>query len=307
LGDPYLPSGKRVVTAEDVERTPPGELVSIPEGAVLTPLAIDLLRKRGQPVFEKSAARSPALTPLVVANWKSYKTVAEARAFAKAFLKAAPRGRARAVVCPPFTALAGLGAELGVAADLGAQDCSPFEEGAHTGEVAARHLVELGCRYVILGHSERRAERGETDELIRKKVRLALASGLKPILCVGETAEERAAGRTSGVVRGQLRAVLEGLDPERAGDLVVAYEPRWAIGRGVVPRDDEIVAAIADAHDEIGRVLGQGAVRVPVLYGGSVAVENAARILRLPGVGGGLVGGASLNPEGFAKLVVAAG
>ncbi len=293
---------KRVITAEDVEKVPPGQLVPIPEGAVLTPLAADLLRKRGQLVTTER--RGPIVTPLVVANWKSYKTTSEARAFAKKLLAALPRGRARAVICPPFTALHDLQAELGEAADLGAQDVSPFEEGAHTGEIAARHLTEVGCRWVIVGHSERRAECGEDDVLVRRKVRAALAGGLKPILCVGETKEEREAGRTSQVVRGQLRVVLEGYDPERRGDLVVAYEPRWAIGRGVTPTDDEIVAAMNDVHEEVEKSLG---ARGQVLYGGSVAADNAGRIFQLAGVGGGLVGGASLNPETFAKLVAAAG
>lgn len=293
---------KRIVTQEDVERVPAGQLVPIPEGAIVTPLAQDLLRKRGQRVGVEK--RGPILVPLVVANWKSYKTTAEARAFAAAFKKAAPRGRARAVICPPFTALHVLATELGDAADLGAQDISAFEEGAHTGEVAGRHLAELGCRYVIVGHSERRAECGEDDALVRRKVRAALASGLKPILCVGETLDERAAGRTSQVVRGQLRSVLDGFDLERAQDLVLAYEPRWAIGRGVTPSDDEIVSALGDVHDEVERALGRRGI---VLYGGSVALENAKRIFALPGTGGGLVGGASLNPEGFAKLVAACG
>jgi triosephosphate isomerase len=293
---------KRIITAEDIEAVPAGQLVPIPEGAVLTPLAQDLLRKRGQLVATEK--RPPILVPLVVANWKSYKTTAEARAFARSFAKAAPRGRARAVICPPFTAIHALASELGDAADLGAQDVSPFEEGAHTGEVAARHLAELGCLYAIVGHSERRAERGEDDALIRRKVRAALAQGLKAILCVGETAEERAAGRTEQVVRGQLRAVLEGFDPSRARDLVVAYEPRWAIGKGVTPSDDDIVLAMTSCHGEVERALG---ARGLVLYGGSVAVENAGRIFKLAGVGGGLVGGASLNPEGFAKLVASCG
>jgi triosephosphate isomerase len=289
---------KRVLTAEDIERLPPG--AAIPEGAVLTPLAQDLLRKRGQPLATEK--RFLPVVPLVVANWKSYKTTEEARAFARKLRASPPRGRARAVICPPFTALHAVASELGDVADLGAQDLSPFEEGAHTGEVAARHLVELGCRYAIVGHSERRAEKGEDDALVRRKTRAALAHGIKPILCVGETLEEREAGRTSQVVRTQLRAVLEGFDP--AKDLVVAYEPRWAIGRGVTPSDSDIVSALADCHVEIERALGR---RGQVLYGGSVAVDNAPRIFALEGVGGGLVGGASLNVESYLKLVAAAG
>src|SRR5581483_5959901 len=147
MPDPYPASGKRVVTAEDIESLPPGARFEVPEGAILTPLALDLLRKRGQELAAPRLGPAKPVTPLVVANWKSFKTTAEARAFAG-------KGRAVAIVCPPFTALAALSGET--AFELGAQDCSPFEEGAHTGQIAARHLVEVGCRWVILGHSERR-------------------------------------------------------------------------------------------------------------------------------------------------------
>lgn len=304
MADPYPVSGRRVITAEDIERAPPGRF-EVPEGAILTPLALDLLRKRGQDLPANTGAPPRPVTPLVVANWKSFKTTAEAAKFAKAFRAVAPRGRAQAIVCPPFTALAALAGETGF--ELGAQDVSPFEEGAHTGQIAARHLVELGVRWVLVGHSERRGECGEDDALARKKVRAALAGGLRPILCVGETREERDSGRATSVVRAQVRAVFEGLDPDRVGEVAVAYEPRWAIGRGVVPTDPEIALAVKDARDELERALGPSGLRVPVLYGGSVALENAGRIVRLDGVGGLLVGGASLNPEGFAKLVAAAG
>jgi triosephosphate isomerase len=306
LGEPYAASGRRVVTAEDLAGIPPGARFLVPEGAILTPLALDLLRKRGQEPLASSVGSSPRpRVPLVVANWKSYKTSSEARRFAEVFARSVSTSRTQAVVCPPFTALAALSGSN--AFELGAQDCSPFEEGAHTGEVAARHLVELGCRWVLVGHSERRAEFGETDDLVRRKTRSALAGGLRPIVCVGETREERDAGRASSVVRTQLRAVLDGLDPLRADELAIAYEPRWAIGRGVVPTDLEIALAAKDCRDELARALGSAGARVPVLYGGSVALENAARISRLDGLGGLLVGGASLNPESFAKLVAAAG
>ncbi|MBI3726369.1 triose-phosphate isomerase [bacterium] len=298
-------AGKPLVTAEDVLRTPPGRAVFLPEGAILTPLARDLLRKRGQPLPAGATVGPRPVASLVVANWKSNKKTAEALAFAEAFARAAPRSRARAVICPPFTALALVKAALGDAADLGAQDVSPFEEGAHTGEVAASQLADLGCLYAIVGHSERRAEQGEDDSLVRRKVSAALAAKIRPILCVGETREERDAGRTSHVVRSQIRAALEGL--EGAAEIVLAYEPRWAIGRGVVPRDDEIVAACLDAREELSRSLGERGTRTPVLYGGSVAVENARSILSLEGVSGLLVGGASLNVESFLRLVAAAG
>jgi triosephosphate isomerase len=293
-----------VVTAEDVAGAAGGRFV-LPEGAILTPLARDLLRRQGSPA--PTARRPGPAQRLVVGNWKSYRTCAEARAFAKALREGRREMRARLVVCPPFTALATLGEALAGAAELGAQDVSPFDEGAHTGEVASRHLVELGARFAIVGHSERRAELGETDELVHRKARAALAAGIVPIVCVGETKDERAAGRTSAVVRQQVRAVVDGLDPARAGDLVIAYEPRWAIGAGVTPTDAEIGGAVADVRHELERALGTAAARTCVLYGGSVSPENAAAIGAVESVAGFLVGGASLDPRKLLAIAAACG
>lgn len=297
-----------LVTAEDLAG--PGE-PRIPEGAILTPLALDALRKRG--LSPELLARAPgtaaaATRRLVVANWKSYKTVAESLAFASELVARAPRAQAlvQAVVCPPFTALVALGPALRGVAALGAQDVSAQDEGAFTGEVAARHLVELDCKFAIVGHSERR-QMGEDDALVRAKVRAALRGGLDPILCVGETKDERRSGRTQAVVSEQLRAALEGLEPALVARVVVAYEPRWAIGQGVTPTPEEVVDVLAQVRRVLGRVAGEdAAARTSVLYGGSVSDKNAAELLRLPGCAGALVGGASLKAATFAAIVEAA-
>ena len=179
-------------------------------------------------------------------------------------------------------------------------------EGAHTGEVAARHLVDVGCRWALVGHSERRAA-GEDDARCRAKVRAALAGGLRPVLCVGETKAERDAGRTDAVVQEQLARALEGLGAAEVAPVVVAYEPRWAIGAGVTPAPEAIVAALAGARAGLARAFGaELAARASVLYGGSVTEQNAAALLALDGCSGALVGGASLDPARFAAILVAA-
>lgn len=295
-----------LVTAQDLAG--PGE-PRLPEGAILTPLAMDLLRKRGlspELLARAPDSRAPATRRLVVANWKSYKTIAESLAFASELVARAPRARAQAIVCPPFTALVALGPALRDVAALGAQDVSAQDEGPFTGEVAARHLTELGCAFAIVGHSERR-QMGETDALVRAKVRAALRGGLDPILCVGETKDERRAGRTQVVVSDQLRAALDGLEPELVSRVVVAYEPRWAIGQGVTPTSEEVVDVLQQVRRVLGRVAGEdAAARTSVLYGGSVTDKNAAELLHLPGCAGALVGGASLKAATFAAIVEAA-
>ncbi|RMG18743.1 MAG: triose-phosphate isomerase [Planctomycetota bacterium] len=297
---------KTLITARDLERRP---ALPLPADALLTPLARDLLRKRGLwPPPVRAGGRGCGAPRLVVANWKSHKTIPEALAFARGLREelASRRPRAGAVVCPPATALANLRGPLRGVAELGAQDVSAHDEGAHTGELAARHLVDAGARYVLVGHSERRAA-GEDDARCRAKVRAALRGGLTPILCVGETAGERDAGRTEHVVAGQLEAVFAGLDLARATRVVLAYEPRWAIGTGRVPQGEDVAAVLAHARAVLARAFPPDAVeRVPVLYGGSVNERNAARLLALPGCSGALVGGASLDPARFAQILASA-
>lgn len=294
-------AARPLVTAEDLLRSPGAPL---PEGALLTPLARDLLRRQGgrEPGPGTSAPRAARL---VVANWKSFKTAPEARAFA-AELREAARGAAWAatpVICPPFTALHALHEALGGVAELGAQDVSAEDEGAWTGEVAARHLTDAGCRWVLVGHSERRAM-GEDEPLLARKLRAALRGGLRPILCVGETSQERQARREQAVVREQLRAALSGLEPERLRRVAVAYEPRWAIGAGVTPSAGEVEVMLAVVREGLAGLGGPAlAAGTSVLYGGSVGAENAGELLRVPGCAGALVGGASLSAAKFARIL----
>jgi triosephosphate isomerase (TIM) len=245
-------------------------------------------------------------TPLVIGNWKANGTLAEARPLAAAIRDGLKRpGRVDVVVCPPFTALQAVGEILaGTPIILGAQTCHHEPSGAHTGEIGPPMLVELGCRFVLCGHSERRHEMGETDEQINRKVGSALRHGLTPVLCMGETAEERRQGLTFMTVEGQLRAGLAGLDGAALARCVLAYEPVWAIGTGV----NATPAQAAEVHgylrgllSEVGsKELAQG---VRILYGGSVKADNADTLLVEQEIDGALVGGASLSAPGFIAIV----
>lgn len=294
------------ITARDLREAPDLE---IPADAVLTPLARDLVRQRGAAPrrLQSAGVRREAL---VVANWKSHKTHLEARAFAAALGAAQLRGaQSQLVICPPFTALESLGLalrEAGLAVELGAQDLSAHGEGAHTGEIAARHLSALGCAWALVGHSERRYA-GEDDALVARKLRAALEGGLRPLLCVGETLEERRAVRAEAVVNRQLEAALAGVSPEEASRLAVAYEPRWAIGTGLTPTPEQISELLLHLRAQLERLFGAAGRTPSILYGGSVKPENAAELLGLPGCGGALIGGAALDPAGFAAIASAAG
>ncbi|BDG61582.1 triose-phosphate isomerase [Caldinitratiruptor microaerophilus] len=248
-------------------------------------------------------------TPLIAANWKMHKTVAEARSFVEAFLPAV-RGLEGAdiALCPPFTALAAVGPLLaGSAVALGAQDLYHEDRGAFTGEIAPGMLTELGVRYVIVGHSERRTLFGETDELVRAKVAAAFRHGLTPILCVGEQLAEREAGRTEAVVTRQVEAALTGLEAAQVERLVIAYEPVWAIGTGRAATAADAGAVCRLIRDRIRAAFGDRAARgLRIQYGGSVKADNIADFARDPDIDGALVGGASLDPQGFAALVRAA-
>jgi triosephosphate isomerase len=245
-------------------------------------------------------------TPLVVGNWKMYGTLSETRALTAALRDGLKRpGRVEVAVCPPFTALATAAEVLaGGPILLGAQNCHHEPSGAHTGEIAPPMLVELGCRFVLCGHSERRREMGETDEQIMLKVGAALRHGLTPILCVGETAEERRQGLTFTTVEGQLRAGVAGLDAATLGRCVLAYEPVWAIGTGV----NATPAQAAEVHGYLRGLLSEvgskdGAQGMRILYGGSVKADNADALLAEQDIDGALVGGASLTAPGFIAIV----
>ena len=245
-------------------------------------------------------------THLVIGNWKMNGTLAEARSLATALRDGLKRpGRVEVAVCPPFSALAAVGEILaGSPIVLGAQNVHPEASGAHTGEIAPPMLVELGCRFVLCGHSERRHELGETDEFINRKVAAAIRHDLTPVLCMGETAEERRQGLTFTTVEGQLRAGLAGLDGAALAKCVLAYEPVWAIGTGV----NATPAQAAEVHgylrglvSEIGsKEIAQG---LRILYGGSVKADNADELLAQTEIDGALVGGASLTGPGFIAIV----
>lgn len=245
-------------------------------------------------------------TPLVIGNWKMHGTIAEARALAAAVRDGLKRPRGvEVVLCPPFTALAAVADVLaGSPIRLGAQNCHWEAAGASTGEVSPAMLADLGCRYVLVGHSERRRELGETDEQINRKARAALAHGVTPVLCVGETADERRQGLTFTTVEGQLRAGLSAMAPEAAARVVLAYEPVWAIGTGV----NATPSQAAEVHGYVRGLLSEltskdtaGTIRI--LYGGSVKAENADALAAEPEIDGALVGGASLNAAGFITIV----
>ncbi len=246
-----------------------------------------------------------AVRRLIAGNWKMNLLRAEAAALAKGVAEALGGGglAADVAVCPPFTALAAVGEALaGSAIALGAQDCHEKPAGAFTGSIAAPMLKDLGCRYVILGHSERRHGLGETDAMVNAKVGAAWAAGLVPILCLGETAAERDAGKTLEIVRRQLAGSL----PKGAAALVVAYEPVWAIGTGRVPTESDIATVHAALRAELAKARPDGA-DIAILYGGSAKPDNAKAILAVPEVGGLLVGGASLEAKGFAAMARVAG
>ncbi len=244
---------------------------------------------------------------LVAGNWKMNGTRAAGVALAGAVADRARREMPACdlVLCPPATILMAVGERLaGGAVALGAQDCHPAASGAHTGDIAAGMLADLGCRYVILGHSERRADHGETDALVRAKASAALAAGLTAILCVGESDAERVAGEAERVVGRQLAGSLpDSATPETCA---IAYEPVWAIGSGRTPSAAEILAMHGQIRGALARRTGAAAERFRILYGGSVKPANAAEILALDNVDGALVGGASLDAAGFMAIARAA-
>ncbi len=248
----------------------------------------------------------PDRTPYIAANWKMHKTVAEAAAFIDALLPRIAATQNDVVICAPFTALtAVVERRYGTAVKVAAQNMHEEGAGAFTGEVSAPMLVELDVEAVVLGHSERRQYFNETDEALARKVPVALEAGLEPILCVGESEEARDAGQTEGVLERQLQADLAAVESTRLAEVVVAYEPIWAIGTGRTATPEqaqEVCAFIRDVLRERGAV----ADAVRVLYGGSVKPANAAELMSQPDIDGALVGGASLDPEEFAAIVEAA-
>jgi len=248
----------------------------------------------------------PERTPYIAANWKMHKTVAEAAEFVDTLLPRIAATQSDVVLCAPFTALtAVVERRYGTAIKVAAQNMHEEDSGAFTGEVSAPMLVELDVEAVVLGHSERRQFFNETDEALGRKVPAALAADLEPILCVGESEEARDAGETEEVLERQLQADLSGIEAGQVENVVIAYEPIWAIGTGRTATPDQAQEVCAFIRDVL-RARGGAADRVRILYGGSVKPGNAAELLALPDVDGALVGGASLDPEDFAAIVEAA-
>jgi triosephosphate isomerase len=248
--------------------------------------------------------------PAIVANWKMWGTRAQARAYCERLLELLPdEGRRPAAVglAVPFTALDECVERLrGSGVGVYAQNMHQEEKGAFTGEVSAAMLTEIGVNGVVLGHSERREYDGETDRALQAKVPAALAAGLRPVLCVGETEDERERGDTQRKLRHQVQEDLEKVQEERLGEVAIAYEPIWAIGTGRVASTEQAQEAIAFIRALVGDRSEAAADRVRVLYGGSVKPDNAAEILAQPDVDGALVGSASLDPDGFVRIVAAA-
>jgi len=245
-------------------------------------------------------------TPIIAGNWKMHKTVAEAVALVEELkpLVAGVNG-VEVVVCPAFTALDAVAkAVKGSNIALGAQNMYWEEKGAFTGEISPVMLKEIGCKYVILGHSERRQYFGETDETVNKKVKAAFAHGLIPIMCVGELLEEREAGVTEKVVKTQTEGGLAGLSPELVKQIVIAYEPVWAIGTGKTASSQDAQQVIAYIRQVVAGIFGQEvADQVRIQYGGSVKADNAGELMAQTDIDGALVGGAALEAGSFAGIV----
>ena len=242
---------------------------------------------------------------LIVGNWKMNGSLAMAKALVEGIAAGLPDdGDVEVVVCPPGPYIAPVAGWVGDAAiAVGAQACHPAENGAHTGDVAASMLADCGASYVIVGHSERRQDHGETDADVKAQAKAALSADLCPIICVGETLAEREAGKAESVVLSQLRgSVPEGLNAEA---IVIAYEPVWAIGTGLTPSLDDIAAIHQIMATEMAKICADGHVPA-LLYGGSVKPANAKEILAIDHVDGGLIGGASLKADDFLGIIRAA-
>ncbi|MFZ0087981.1 MAG: triose-phosphate isomerase [Solirubrobacteraceae bacterium] len=256
------------------------------------------------------SADSPSTRmPLIAGNWKLHQTVEQAEHYIAALLpRVSSVTGVDIAICPTFTALqAMVDSTRGSQVAVYAQNMHQEPEGAFTGEVSAPMLTELDVQGVILGHSERRELFGETDKALSHKVPAALAAGLLPVLCVGETEEERERGDTERKLRHQVQEDLARVDPERLGEIVIAYEPIWAIGTGQVATPEQAQEAIAFVRALVADRSREQAEHTRILYGGSVKPDNAAELVALPDIDGALVGGGSLDPESFAAIVAALG
>lgn len=248
--------------------------------------------------------------PIIAGNWKMHKTLGEAESFFDSVKGKLPEaGQAETVICAPAPFLASLAGRAGDGTPaVGAQTMHEEEKGAFTGEVSPVMLTDLGVRYVVIGHSERREYFNETDQSVNRKVKAAFGHGLIPIICVGESLEERESGKTAEKISGQVRAALDGIGAEDAAGAVIAYEPIWAIGTGKTATSEMANEACGEIRSTLADLFGQDtAEQIRIQYGGSVKPENIEELLAQPDIDGALVGGASLEPESFIALAEAAG
>jgi triosephosphate isomerase (TIM) len=257
---------------------------------------------------EMNEGGSPMRKKFIAGNWKMYTSLSGAKALAAAVAKGVPDNRVAVAICPPFPWLLPVAEALkGSAVALGAQNCHYAAEGAYTGDVSPQMLVDAGCRYVIVGHSERRHGIGEPDLFLNRKAKASLTAGLSTIFCIGETLAEREGKQTEDVIAFQLAAGLVGVDARLVPNLVVAYEPVWAIGTGKVATPEQAKQAHRFIRQQFAKQFGEEAAQsLLIQYGGSVKPDNAAEILNQPDVDGALVGGASLKADTFLAIVNAA-
>ncbi len=242
---------------------------------------------------------------VIAGNWKMNKNPEEARKFMEEFVPLVENTENEVVICAPYIDLKCLVKHFkGTNVKIGAQNMHWEESGAYTGEVSGSMLKSIGVEYVIIGHSERRQYFAETDETVNKKIKAAFKNELKPIVCVGESLEQREEGKTKEIITTQTRLALDGLTPEQVENTIIAYEPIWAIGTGKTATSEDANNSIKEIRDEICKIYGQNvAKRVIIQYGGSVKAGNAKELFSTSDIDGALVGGASLNPEDFVGIV----
>ncbi len=246
-----------------------------------------------------------ARKPIIAGNWKMNNTIAETKALVEELKPLVAGAKCDVVICTPYTDLA-TAVELtkGSNIKVGAENVHWAEKGAFTGEISAKMLVELGVEYVIIGHSERRQYFGETDATVNARTKAALTAGLKPIICVGETLDQREKNRTKSVVRKQINGAFEGIDAEELKNIVVAYEPVWAIGTGKTATSDQAEETIKNIRSMIAKLYGRKlANKLRIQYGGSMNPKNVKELMAMPNIDGGLIGGASLKAVDFSQVV----
>ncbi len=243
--------------------------------------------------------------PFVAGNWKMHKTLKETEQFFNEFIPMVSSiQKVEIMIAPPFTSLeCAIKLTRDTNIKIGAQNMFWETEGAYTGEISAKFLTELGCKYVIIGHSERRKYFHEKDDWVNKKLHTALVQGLTPIMCIGETFEERETGKTFTVLERQLREGLKDFSGNNIKKIVIAYEPVWAIGTGKTATPETAEEAHSFIRDYLRKNFGEEATKIRILYGGSIKPENISNLFKEPDIDGGLVGGASLSPESFSKII----